>query len=141
MVAVHSLWAYDDDVTWHYALAAGQSAATFAPLAGVGIAFMTTRRPVGPGERRATAASLAARAGVIGAVGLALGWTDASLATVILVYYAVLFVLAIPAVSSGCVTSPRAVECRDVRAEERVAVRPPARACGRTGGLPGWSSR
>lgn len=100
MMAVHSLWAYDDngDVTWHYALAAGQSAATFGLLAGVGIAFMTGRRRVQPGEWKAAAASLAARAGVIAAVGLLLGWTDAGLATVILVYYAVLFLLAIPAV-------------------------------------------
>jgi uncharacterized membrane protein len=100
MMAVHSLWAYDDngEVTWHYALAAGQSAATFALLAGIGIAFMTGRRQVEAGEWKATAASLAARAGVIAAVGLFLGWTDASLATVILMYYAVLFVLAIPAV-------------------------------------------
>nr|WP_166756809.1 heparan-alpha-glucosaminide N-acetyltransferase domain-containing protein [Modestobacter marinus] len=100
MMAVHSLWAYDDngEVTWHYALAAGQSAATFALLAGLGIAFMTGRRRVEPGEWKPTAASLAARAGVIAAVGLFLGWTDASLATVILVYYAVLFLLAIPVV-------------------------------------------
>src|SRR5215218_7611418 len=43
MMAVHALWAYDDDgnVTWTYSLAAGRSAATFALLAGVGIAFMT----------------------------------------------------------------------------------------------------
>jgi uncharacterized membrane protein len=100
MMAVHSLWAYDEDgdVTWHYALAAGRSAATFALLAGVGIAFMTGRRRVQRADARATAASLAARAGVIAVVGLLLGWTDASLATVILVYYAVLFVLAIPVV-------------------------------------------
>src|SRR5215218_3556479 len=100
MMAVHSLYAYDDngDVTWHYALAAGQSAATFAVLSGIDIAFVTGRERVLSGERQAAAASLAARAGVIAAVGLALGWTDAGLATVILVYYAVLFVLAIPAV-------------------------------------------
>jgi uncharacterized membrane protein len=100
MMAVHSLWAYDDDgdVTWHYALAAGRSAATFALLAGIGIAFMTGRRRVPRGAWQATAASLAARAAVIAAVGLLLGWTDAGLATVILVYYAVLFVLAIPMV-------------------------------------------
>lgn len=100
MMAVHSLWAYDDngEVTWHYALAAGQSAATFALLAGLGIAFMTGRRRVQRAEWKATAASLAARAGVIVAVGLLLGWTDASVATVILVYYAVLFLLAIPVV-------------------------------------------
>src|SRR5215218_4776969 len=81
MMAVHSLWAYDDDgnVTWHYALAAGQSAATFALLAGIGIAFMTGRRRVQPAEAKATAASLAARAAVVAAVGLLLGWTDPSL--------------------------------------------------------------
>ena len=100
MMAVHALWAYDEngEVTWTFALAAGRSAATFALLAGVGIAFMTRRRRVERGDRRAVAASLAARAGVIGAIGFLLGGTDAGLATVIFVYYAVLFVLAIPAV-------------------------------------------
>ena len=100
MMAVHALWAYDEDgtITWTYAVSAGRSAATFALLAGVGIAFVTRRRRVERGDRRAAAASLAARAGVIGVVGLLLGGTDAGLATVILAYYAVLFVLAIPAV-------------------------------------------
>lgn len=100
MRAVHSLWAHDEngEVTWTYAGSAGRSSATFALLAGVGIAFVTRRRRVERGERQAAAASLAARAGVIGAVGLLLGGTDAGLATVILAYYAVLFVLAIPAV-------------------------------------------
>ena len=100
MMAVHALWAYDENgkITWTYAVSAGRSAATFALLAGVGIAFVTRRRRVERGERRAAAASLAARAGVIGVVGLLLGGTDAGLATVILAYYAVLFVLAIPAV-------------------------------------------
>lgn len=100
MMAVHALWAHDEsgEVTWSYAVSAGRSAATFALLAGVGIAFVTRRRRVERGDRRAAAASLAARAGVIGAVGLLLGGTDAGLATVILAYYAVLFVLAIPAV-------------------------------------------
>jgi uncharacterized membrane protein len=100
MMAVHALWAYDEngEVTWTFALAAGRSAATFALLAGVGIAFMTRRRRVERGDRRAVAASLAARAGVIGAIGLLLGGTDAALATVIFPYYAILFVLAIPAV-------------------------------------------
>ena len=100
MMAVHALWAYDEngDVTWSYALAAGRSAATFALLAGVGIAFMTRRRRVERGDRRATAGALAARAGVIGGIGLLLAGTDAAVATVIFTYYAVLFLLAIPAV-------------------------------------------
>lgn len=100
MMAVHSLLAYDEngEETFSFALAAGRSAATFAVLAGVGIAFMTRRRRVEFAKWPATAASLAARAGVIGVLGLLLGGTDAGLATVIFAYYALLFVLAIPAV-------------------------------------------
>ncbi|MGB7449471.1 MAG: heparan-alpha-glucosaminide N-acetyltransferase domain-containing protein, partial [Ornithinimicrobium sp.] len=98
MMAVHALWSYDaqDQVTWHYSLAAGRSAAAFAVLAGVGIALMTRRRRVSKVERRGVAAMLGARALVIGAIGLILGYTDTSAATVILVFYAALFVLAIP---------------------------------------------
>jgi len=98
MMAVHALWAFDaqDEVTWHFSLAAGRSAAAFAVLAGVGIALMTRRRQVPKEERRGVTAMLATRALVIGTIGLALGHTDASLATVILVFYAGLFVLAIP---------------------------------------------
>lgn len=100
MMAVHSLWAYNEagGVTVSYAVAAGRSAATFAVLAGVGIAFMTGRRRVRARDGRGVAAMLAARALVIGAIGFALGWGDASLASVILVYYALMFVLAIPLV-------------------------------------------
>lgn len=101
MMAVHALWvaAPDGGPTWSYALAAGRSAATFAVLAGVGIAFMTRRArvPAGP-EGRGAAATLAARAGAIGGIGLALGYTDAAITAVILPYYAVLFLLAIPLV-------------------------------------------
>jgi len=100
MMAVHSLWAYNEagDVTLSYAVAAGRSAATFAVLAGVGIAFMTGRGRVRARDGRGMAAMLAARALVIGAIGFALGWGDASLASVILVYYALMFLLAIPLV-------------------------------------------
>ncbi|MFH5824752.1 heparan-alpha-glucosaminide N-acetyltransferase domain-containing protein [Georgenia sp. AZ-5] len=98
MMAVHALWAFDaeDNVTWTYALAAGRSAATFAVLAGVGISLMTGRRKVQAPDRKGVAASLAARAMLIGLIGFALGYADADITSVILVYYAVLFLLAIP---------------------------------------------
>ncbi|MGC5077786.1 heparan-alpha-glucosaminide N-acetyltransferase domain-containing protein [Agrococcus sp. DT81.2] len=98
MMAVHALWSSDAEghVTWTYDLAAGRSAATFAVLAGVGIAFMTGRRKVVGPDRKGVAVSLATRAALIGLIGLALGYADSDVMSVILVYYAVLFVLAIP---------------------------------------------
>lgn len=98
MMAVHALWVSDDEgnVTWTYELAAGRSAATFALLAGVGIAFMTGRERVVAPDRRGVAASLAVRALLIGLIGFALGFADWDVTSVILVYYAVLFLLAIP---------------------------------------------
>ena len=98
MMAVHALWSIDAEghVTWTYDLAAGRSAATFAVLAGVGIAFMTGRRQVVGPDRKAVAASLTVRAMLIGLIGLALGYADPDVMSVILAYYAVLFVLAIP---------------------------------------------
>ena len=101
MMAAHSLSADDanGNPTLSYSLTSGRSAAAFAVLAGVGIAFMTGRARVRPGrDGRAAAASLAARALAIGAIGLALGYTDTEFAEVILPYYAVLFALAIPLV-------------------------------------------
>lgn len=101
MMAVHALYVYgpDGEPTFSYSVSAGRSAATFAVLAGVGIAFMTRRdRVSSPGEGRAAAASLTARALAIGLVGLALGYTQAGIGAVILPYYAVLFLLAIPLV-------------------------------------------
>ncbi|MEJ2884812.1 heparan-alpha-glucosaminide N-acetyltransferase domain-containing protein [Actinomycetospora aeridis] len=102
MMAVHALYVTDDQgrETWVGLVATGNAAALFAVLAGVGIAFLTGRARVrgGAGARRA-AASLTARALVVGALGLAVGGvTDPEVATVILAYYAVLFLLAIPLV-------------------------------------------
>ena len=101
MMAVHALI----DVrragrpTVIFSLSAGRSAAVFAVLAGVGIAFLTGRRRVALGRPAGeAAASLVARALVIGAIGLALGYTDPEIATVILPYYAVLFLIAVPLV-------------------------------------------
>jgi uncharacterized membrane protein len=103
MMAVHNVEATneDGDLSLAWSLAAGKSAALFALLAGVGIAFASggRRRPTG---RRwtAAAASLLVRALLIGAVGLVLGLVvPADFASVILPYYAVLFVLAVPLLS------------------------------------------
>ena len=100
MIAVHSL--PDTDAAgrpaWWYTIFAGRAAALFAVLAGVGIAFLTDRRRVRLTDRSGAVAALTVRALAIGAIGLALGYTDASLAVVILPYYAVMFLLAIPLV-------------------------------------------
>ena len=77
---------------------AGRAAAAFAVLAGIGIAFMSGRRRVPFADGRGTVAALLTRALVIGAIGIALGYTDAALAAVILPYYAVMFILVIPLV-------------------------------------------
>jgi len=100
MMAVHSLVAVGEDgsPTLSYSIAAGRSSALFAVLAGVGIAFTTGRARVRRGHRGATAAALAARAGAVGTIGLLLGYADAEYAVVILPYYAILFLLAIPLV-------------------------------------------
>lgn len=102
MMAIHALYPYDDTgrPTVMYSLAAGRAAAVFAVLAGVGIAFLTGRRrvPLGLPCRR-TAAVLATRAAVIGGIGLVLGgFADSEIAMVILPYYAVLFLIAVPLV-------------------------------------------
>ncbi|WP_262852839.1 DUF1624 domain-containing protein [Mumia quercus] len=79
-----------------HVLAAGRASALFALLAGVGIALASgaTTPPRGRGWAGAAAAT-AARAAVIFAVGLILGVFDSGLA-VILCYYGVLFVVALP---------------------------------------------
>jgi uncharacterized membrane protein len=103
MMAVHNFSATDEDgdLSLAWSLAAGKSAALFALLAGVGIAFASggRRRPTGC-RWTAEAASLLVRAVLIGAVGLLLGFVvPADFASVILPYYAVLFLLAVPLLS------------------------------------------
>ncbi|AHH98493.1 heparan-alpha-glucosaminide N-acetyltransferase domain-containing protein [Kutzneria viridogrisea] len=100
MMAVHSLNESNPDgsPTLAFAVFGGRAAATFAVLAGVGIAFMTGRARVRRPAALGTAAALVARALAIGAIGLLLGYTDAKLGAVILPYYAVLFLLAVPLV-------------------------------------------
>ncbi|MET0191315.1 MAG: hypothetical protein ABW212_20115, partial [Pseudonocardia sediminis] len=65
----------------------------------VAVAVMTGRARVRPGpDARAAPATLLTRAAVLLVLGLALGWTDTGVAAVILPYYAVMFVLAVPLV-------------------------------------------
>jgi hypothetical protein len=79
-----------------YVVAAGRSAALFAVLAGVGLALATGGQQPRDGRRlRAARAGVLARAAVLVAIGLLLGRVD-SPPLVILAYYGLLFVLAIP---------------------------------------------
>ncbi|MFI5781381.1 heparan-alpha-glucosaminide N-acetyltransferase domain-containing protein [Nocardia sp. NPDC051570] len=100
MMAVHVLpdSTGDGDPTWSFTLFAGRASALFAVLAGVSVALLTGRRRVRLADAASNAAGLAARALVVGAIGFALGYTDPQLATVILPFYALLFVAAIPLV-------------------------------------------
>jgi len=95
MTAVHVLpaQAADGGTTPAHLVAAGRSAALFAVLAGVSVALLTggPRRSASGG----TALALVVRGLLIGVVGLVLGGLGSGVA-VILSYYAVLFVLAVP---------------------------------------------
>lgn len=94
MMAVHVLPSTNADgtVTAAYQLTGGRSAATFAVLAGVGLALASGgNRP----DTKGFAASVAIRALAIGTIGLLLGYVDSGLA-VILPYYAMFFLLSIP---------------------------------------------
>ncbi len=98
MMATHvfDTFAYDGTPTVATVLASGRSAATFALLAGVGLAFLSGGRSAVRGrERVAASAAVAARALLIGLIGLLLGFTRSDL-DVILAFYALMFLLAIP---------------------------------------------
>lgn len=100
MMAVHLIDPRDATgaMTWQWRISAGNAAAVFALLAGVGIALSTggARRPRGRRHLGASVSTLV-RAVLIGLVGLTLGaFVASNAALVILPYYAVLFVLAIP---------------------------------------------
>ena len=89
------------ETTTSYLIASGRSAALFAVLAGVGLALASG----GPTPRRgrplaAVMAATVARALVLGLVGLLLGAFESGLA-IILVYYGLLFVVAVPFLGLG----------------------------------------
>jgi hypothetical protein len=98
MMSVHIFPPLRPDGSMHpaYVVAAGRSAALFAVLAGVGLALATGGQQPRDGRRlRAARAGVLARAAVLVAIGLLLGRVD-SPPLVILAYYGLLFVLAIP---------------------------------------------
>ena len=97
MMATHILPAFDlDGLTLSQQVAGGRASALFAVLAGISIALMSGRSSPEHGRARwATAAGLAVRALLIAVIGLVLGEADSGIA-VILTYYGVLFLLAIP---------------------------------------------
>lgn len=100
MMVVHILPPADanGNITTAWLLSVGKSAALFAVVAGVGIALSTGRRDRPRGRKWAAAsASLLVRALMIGAIGLAIGTVvGIEYAAVILPYYAMLFIFAIP---------------------------------------------
>ncbi len=98
MMAVHVFATFDAHgaPTVATVLAGGRSATTFVLVAGISLAFLSGgQRPVGGRARTAAAAGIAVRALLIGAIGLLLGHATTDV-EVILPYYAMLFLLAIP---------------------------------------------
>jgi uncharacterized membrane protein YeiB len=75
----------------------GRSATMFVMVAGISLAFISGgRRPVQGIARRAARANIAVRAVLIGAIGMALGYIAPDNLGVILTYYGLYFLLAIP---------------------------------------------
>lgn len=97
MMATHILPGLDTEgLTLSQSVAGGRASALFAVLAGVSIALMSGRSTPHRGRQwAATAAGLTVRAVLIAGIGLLLGEADSGIA-VILTYYGVLFLLAIP---------------------------------------------
>jgi hypothetical protein len=97
MMATHLLPGLEGThVPWPQELAGGRASALFAVLAGVSVALVSGRvTPLRGRARYAASVRLAVRAVLIGALGLLLGLVPSGIA-VILAYYAVLFLLALP---------------------------------------------
>ena len=97
MMATHILpGVQDGQVTLAQQVAGGRSSALFAVLAGVSLVLVAGRRTPLEGRRWwGFFAGVLVRSLLVGLVGLALGELDAGIA-VILVYYAVLFLVATP---------------------------------------------
>jgi uncharacterized membrane protein YeiB len=94
MMAVHVL-SGEGAANAVHDLAGGRSAALFAVLAGVGLALGSGGADPTPERLRRARRAIPVRAAVIGALGLTLGLVTTPVA-IILVYYAVLFLFAIP---------------------------------------------
>jgi len=107
MLAVHVFYTFNSDGSPSIAtqFASGRAAAMFAMMAGVGLALVTGgRHPVKGSARVAASAGLTVRALLICLIGLMLGYATAAGGLdvyVILPYYAVMFLLAIPLLGLG----------------------------------------
>lgn len=98
MMAIHILPSATETVepTLVWTLFSGVSATLFALLAGLTLAFMTGgSRPISGNALTASRAGLVVRAALIAALGLLLAYVDPP-AAIILAYYGVMFLLAIP---------------------------------------------
>lgn len=98
MMTIHILpgWNEDGEPTLVWQLFSGTSAALFAFLAGVSVAFVSGgARAVGGRALTAAKASLAVRALIIAGIGLLIGLLDPP-AAIILAYYGMMFLLAVP---------------------------------------------
>ncbi|WP_350275613.1 heparan-alpha-glucosaminide N-acetyltransferase domain-containing protein [Kribbella sp. HUAS MG21] len=107
MMSVHIMPAVDEvgRTSTAFLVASGRASALFAVLAGVGLALATGGHEPYRGRRLLSVqCGLVVRASLIGLIGLLLGAVDTYVA-VILVYYALLFVCALPFLSLG----PRAL--------------------------------
>ncbi|MDD7941023.1 heparan-alpha-glucosaminide N-acetyltransferase domain-containing protein [Actinomycetospora lutea] len=101
MIAAHTLPLADgDQPTLAGRLVNGPAAALFGVLAGLSVALLTGRRRLEPGTgtARRHALRLVVRGLAIGTVGLALGQAALGSIDVILTYYGLLFMLAVPLV-------------------------------------------
>ncbi|HXF01763.1 MAG TPA: heparan-alpha-glucosaminide N-acetyltransferase domain-containing protein [Arthrobacter sp.] len=109
MMAIHILpgWTEDFQPTATWEIFAGSSAALFAFLAGVSLSFSSGRsRPATGRTLTAARVGLAVRALIIATLGLLLGQLDPP-AAVILTYYGMLFLMAIPLLGLG----PKTLGC------------------------------
>jgi uncharacterized membrane protein YeiB len=95
MMSVHILHSGNGVTGAVHSLAGGRSAALFAVLAGVGLALGSGGAHPTPDRLRRARRAIPIRAAVIGAIGLTLGLTNTT-AAIILLYYAVLFLVALP---------------------------------------------
>jgi uncharacterized membrane protein len=95
MMAVHLLSSGSGAIGTVHTLAGGRSAALFAVLAGVGLALSSGGSHPDPERLRTARRAIAVRAALIAGLGLTLGGVPTP-AAVILVYYGVLFLLALP---------------------------------------------
>lgn len=105
MVAIHVMpeVTADFEPTLVWRIAAGTSAALFALLAGVGLALGSKTARHSAAELAGARAALASRAGAILTLGMVLALIDIP-ANIILAYYGVMFLLAVPLLGLGART-------------------------------------